>query len=81
MGYSHLSDTEAPKIPTFQGSKNSDTVLGWAPKCPTAENWQFFFNENWTFSRTKTKFLKKKIYKLMEQVLVYVMVQYLCTKA
>ena len=27
-GYSNLSDTEAPKIPTFQGSKNSDTVLG-----------------------------------------------------
>ena len=38
MGYSNLSDTEAPKIPTFQGSKNSDTVLGQAPKCPTAEN-------------------------------------------
>ena len=27
-GYSNLSDTEAPKIPTFQGSKNSDTVFG-----------------------------------------------------
>ena len=27
-GYSNLSDTEAPKIPTFQGSENSDIVLG-----------------------------------------------------
>ena len=27
-GYSNLSDTEAPKIPTFQGYKNSDSVLG-----------------------------------------------------
>ena len=26
--HSNLSDTEAPKIPTFQGSKNSDTILG-----------------------------------------------------
>ena len=26
--YSNLPDTEDPKIPTFQGSKNSDTVLG-----------------------------------------------------
>ena len=26
VGYSNLSDTEAPKIPTFQGYKNSDTV-------------------------------------------------------
>ena len=41
-GYSNLSNTEAPKIPTFQSSKNSYTVLGQAPKCPTTGNAQLF---------------------------------------
>ena len=33
-GYSNLSDTEAPKIPTFQGSKNSDTCLLYTSPSP-----------------------------------------------
>ena len=38
LGYSHLSDTEAPKIPTNSKAPKIPTIFfGWAPIFPTAK--------------------------------------------
>ena len=80
MVRSNISDTEALRISTCQGSKNSETVSGKAPTFPTVETLQLF-DGNQPFWMTKFKILKK-VYKIKmnEQGLLCYRLDKFCTQ-
>ena len=54
---SNFSDTEAPRISTFQGSRNSDKLFDYAPTFPTAEK-MLVLVRNWPYGGKIYKFGK-----------------------
>ena len=74
--HSNFSDTEAPRIPTIQGSRKSDSSFGYRLQHFRQRKMFLKNSRNWPFWRTKFKISRKNELIIKEKGLAYSMVEY-----